>query len=129
MTDTPMVAAEVTATRIPAAVQFSHPREFAAELRRDRAEVHRGLVRLSCEYRPAEDPPCQELSVIAGYLVDTGSGVWQQIELRHPCGPLWGLGHDSEVQERAERIRSTVEQAIADAGLECRPGRLMTDRR
>jgi len=110
---------------VPAVARFTQPQEFAAELRRDKRAVHRRLVRLSLQSRANLDAPYNELFVIAGYLLDSGPGGWQLVELRHLCGPLWGLGNDEEVQRSADATYATVEQAIADAGLECRPGQLI----
>jgi hypothetical protein len=125
MNEIPLVAAQVTARHTPAVVRFTDPQEFCAELRRDQAAIQRGLVRLTCERASAAPEPFTELSLIAGYLVDTGAGALQLIELRRLCGPLWGLDGDRAVLELAERSRATVERALADAGLECRPGRFL----
>jgi len=42
-----------------------------------------------------------------------------------PSLRLVGLGSNAAVDEAAERTYASVEQAIADVGLECRPGRLV----
>lgn len=125
MSDSALAAGEALASRVPATLQFSHPQEFLAELHRDRAWVHRGIVRLTRLYRPVESDPCQELSVLAGYLVATEGGTWQLVEVRRVCGPIWSLGHDGDTEQLAERTIAELEQAIADLHLECRPGRLI----
>jgi hypothetical protein len=125
MNDSSITAEPAGASWMPAAARFTQPQEFAAEVRRDKRAVHRGLVRLTFQSRADCDVPYNELFVVAGYLLDSGPGGWQLVELRHLCGPLWHLGDDQEVQRRADSTYATIEQAIADAGLECRPGQLV----
>lgn len=112
--------------RSAAVVRFDDPGEFLAELARDSTAVLRGIVRVTCEYRrPDWEMPYRELSVLAGYEVAAGDDSLQLIELRHPCGLVWGLAHDRDTTDRAEQTIGLIEQATADAGLEHRPGKLV----
>lgn len=117
-------AGEVLATRRPASIQFNHPQEFLAELHRDRAWIHRGIVRVTRQYRSIEPDTSHELSVVAGYLMPAGLGTRQLVELRRVCGVVRGLDNDAETEQLAERTIGEIEQAIADARLVSRPGRL-----
>ena len=103
-----------------ASVRIDHPQEFRAELIRDKRRVHRGLVRLTTEPTP---PDNDLVLIVAGYLLQTAQSLWQVVELQCRCSTRITENTDARVPH-AEHTRGLLEQAIADAGLEWRPGRL-----
>jgi hypothetical protein len=100
-------------------VMFTEPNEFVAELARDHARglVERGLVRVTKVGRPAMNSTITRDTVEAAAIVDS-----RCVRLRCPCGDLWGMDGDQQVQERASELVRELESQLLDAGLELRAG-------
>lgn len=105
--------------------QFTDPAEFMEQLRDDRANVRHGTVRTTKEQRSPGIGRCEELRVLAGYLVDLGDGGLRRVELDHYCGTLLGTDRDGETLARADSTVQTVAKAVRRCGLTPRAGRLI----
>ena len=100
-------------------VVFTEPGEFVAELARDhsRGLVERGIVRVTKVGRPAMNGTITRVSVEAAAIVDS-----RCVRLRCPCGDLWGMDGDEQVQRRASELVRELESQLLDGGLELRAG-------
>ena len=59
------------------------------------------------------------VTVEAAAIVDS-----RCVRLRHPCGELWGMDADEQVQRRASELVRQLESDLLDGGLEIRARRL-----
>ena len=100
-------------------VVFIEPGGFVAELARDhsRGLVERGIVRVTKVGRPAMNGTITRVSVEAAAIVDS-----RCVRLRFPCGDLWGIDGDEQVQQRASELVRELESQLLDGGLELRAG-------
>ena len=100
-------------------VLFTEPNEFVAEIVRDhqRGLVERGLVRVTKVGRPVMNGTITRVTVEAAAIVDS-----RCVRLRHPCGDLWGMDADEQVQQRASDLVHQLESDLLDGGLEIRAG-------
>lgn len=129
MNDTSINTATESSLVAPS-VQFNVSEEFLTELARDRLNVDRRVVRVTCSVRrPDVMIRYQELRVLAGYLVATDVGGLQLVELDYTCGPVNGdKDDDVPVRALAATELAAIGDAIATAGLECRAGRFVGSR-
>jgi hypothetical protein len=100
-------------------VVFTEPGEFVAELARDhsRGLVERGIVRVTKVGRPAMNGTITRVTVEAAAIVDS-----RCVRLRCPCGDLWGIDGEDQVQRRASELVRELESQLLDSGLELRAG-------
>ncbi len=100
-------------------VVFTEPGEFVAELARDhsRGLVERGIVRVTKVGRPAMNGTITRVTVEAAAIVDS-----RCVRLRCPCGDLWGMDGDHQVQRRTSELVRELESQLLDGGLELRVG-------
>jgi hypothetical protein len=100
-------------------VLFTEPNEFVAEIVRDhqRGLVERGIVRITKVGRPAMSGTITRVPVEAAAVVES----WC-VRPRHPCGDLWGMDSDDQVQRRASELVRQLESDLLDGGLEIRAG-------
>jgi len=100
-------------------VVLTEPGEFVAEIARDHARglVERGIVRVTKVGRPAMDGTITRVTVEAAAIVDG-----RCVRLRCPCGDLWGMDADEQVQRHASELVGDLESRLLDAGLELRAG-------
>jgi hypothetical protein len=100
-------------------VLFTEPNEFVAEIVRDqqRGLVERGIVRVTRVGRLAMNGTITRVTVEAAAIVDSRS-----VRLRHPCGDLWGMDADEQVQRHASELVRQLESELTDGGLEVRAG-------
>ena len=100
-------------------VLFTEPNEFVAEIVRDqqRGLVERGIVRVTKVGRPVMNGTITRVTVEAAAVVDS-----RCVRLRHPCGDLWGMDADEQVQRRASELVRQLESDLLDGGLEVRAG-------
>jgi hypothetical protein len=100
-------------------VLLTEPDEFVAEIVRDqqRGLVERGLVRVTKVGRPVMNGTITRVTVEAAAIVDR-----RCVRLRHPCGDLWGMDADEQVQRRASELVRQLESDLLDGGLEIRAG-------
>jgi hypothetical protein len=100
-------------------VLFTEPNEFIAEIVRDqqRGLVERGIVRVTKVGRPVMNGTITRVTVEAAAIVDS-----RCVRLRHPCGDLWGMDADEQVQRRASELVRQLESDLLDGGLEIRAG-------
>jgi hypothetical protein len=63
--------------------------------------------------------------VLAGYLVDVGTGRLRRVELDYHCGTLWGVDRDREALDGAAAALAKINAAVRHCGLTRRSGRLV----
>ena len=105
--------------------QFTDPAEFIAQLREDCAEVRHGIVRTTKEQISPGIGRYEHMHVLAGYLVDLGTGRLRRVELDYHCGTLWGVDRDREALDGAAAALATINAAVRHCGLTRRAGRLV----
>ena len=67
--------------------------------------------------RPVMNRTITRVTVEAAAIVDS-----RCVRLRHPCGDLWEVDADEQVQQRASELVRQLESDLLDGGLEIRAG-------
>lgn len=99
-------------------VKFNITEEFIEEMKKDRDEIERAIIRLTTLKSYSEKTPGLYLiSVISTYR--RGDEI---IELKKFCGDVFGKEDAAEVWERVQQVYTEIEKAAKELGLEIRPG-------
>lgn len=101
-------------------VLYTSPKEFVADLERDKAEglIERNLVRLTKVGRPRMGGTITSVTVQAAAIVDR-----RVLRITIYCGDLWGnQAEDDKVQAKAREAEVSLRDELEAAGLEIRNG-------
>lgn len=110
-------------------VRFNSVEEFCDELRKEKGNIQRRIVRVTNLYIPTRlTPNIQYVSVlstfIAGPFLDAAPRAGETIvRLEHHCGDIWSRGGtDVEALKKAEEVTKTIEKVCQELGLDVRSG-------
>lgn len=110
-------------------VKFTSVEEFCDELRKEKGNIERRIVRVTNLYTQSKmAASIKHVQVISTFLVcafpsalpAAGPNI---VRLERYCGDIWGIGNqDQPVLERAAQVTKKIEDVCQELSLEIRPG-------
>ncbi len=102
-------------------VKFNSVQEFCQELKKDAANVDRGIIRTTkLTQMSTMSPNIHYVFALASYSIQG-----QIVEFKKFCGDIWGVNKDAdeEVYEKAEKILKEIEDLVQGIqGVDVRAG-------
>jgi len=116
-------------------VKFNQVEEFCDELRKEKDNIERRIVRLTNLYIPSKlSANIRHAKVLATFLVGAFPGAVppvqpQIVRLERYCGDIWEPGGtDKRALEKAEEVSKKIEAVCQELGLEVRLGVIEDDK-
>ena len=110
-------------------VKFNSVGEFCDEIRKEKGNIERRIVRLTNLYTPSKlSPNIKFVQVISTFLVCAFPAALPAagphiVRLERFCGDIWDPGGtDKKAIEQAEEVSKKIEAVCQELGLEIRPG-------
>jgi len=112
-----------------AIVEFTSVEEFCDELRKEKGNIQRRIVRITNLFTPPHlYRNIRHVKVLATFVVGPFTSALvpaeaQIIRLERYCGDVWGIQvQDDPVFERSRKATEQIEAVCKELGLEVRPG-------